>query len=204
MAFKYVAISPGGEEVQGQIDVASEAQAERALWDANYRVISIREERKLPGMEKVFPSLYGVKKRALITFSRQLATLLRSGVPVLRSLELLEEQSASKPLTAAIRGISRDVRGGSTLADATRAHPTVFPTIYPRMVELGERTGQLEDMLATWRSSFRPEKADTQDKAGAKSPAKPAASKPAAKSTAGTTKASAAKTTKSTAAKTST
>jgi type IV pilus assembly protein PilC len=147
MAFKYVAISPGGEEVQGQIDVASEAQAERALWDANYKVISIRKERELPGLEKIFPSLYGVKKRALITFSRQLGTLLRSGVPVLRSLELLEEQSTSKPLTAAIRGISREVRGGSTLADAILAYPAVFPAVYPRMVELGERTGQLEDML---------------------------------------------------------
>lgn len=147
MAFKYVAISPGGEEVQGQIDVASEAQAERALWDADYKVISIRKERQLPGLEKIFPSLYGVKKRALITFSRQLGTLLRSGVPVLRSLELLEEQSTSKPLTAAIRGISREVRGGSTLADAVRGYPAVFPAIYPRMVELGERTGQLEDML---------------------------------------------------------
>jgi type IV pilus assembly protein PilC len=148
MAFKYVAISPGGEEVSGQIDVPSEAQAERALWDANYRVISIRKERQLPGLESVFPSLYGVKKRALITFSRQLATLLKSGVPVLRSLELLKEQSTSKPLTMAIRGISRDVRGGSTLADAIRGYPAVFPAIYPRMVELGERTGQLEDMLA--------------------------------------------------------
>ncbi len=147
MAFKYVAIAPTGEQVSGQIDVPDEAQAERALWDASYRVISIRKERQLPGLQKILPSLYGVKKRSLITFSRQLATLLESGVPVMRCLELLEEQSTSKPLAAAIRGISRDIRGGSTFADSIRGFPEVFPTLYPRMVELGERTGRLEQML---------------------------------------------------------
>lgn len=147
MPFRYVAISPAGDQVSGKIDVPSEAQAERALWDANYRVVSIRKQREMPGVEKIFPSLYGVKKRSLITFSRQLATLLESGVPVLRSLELLEEQSASKPLAAAIRGISREIRGGVSFADAVRAFPQVFPALYPRMVELGERTGRLEQML---------------------------------------------------------
>jgi type IV pilus assembly protein PilC len=147
MAFRYSAITPTGEQVRGQIDVKDEALAERALWDANYRVISIRREREMPAMEKILPSLYGVKKRSLITFSRQLATLLESGVPVMRCLELLEEQSPSKPLANAIRGISREVRGGSTFADALRAYPAIFPAMYPRMVELGERTGRLEQML---------------------------------------------------------
>src|SRR4029079_2542423 len=107
MAFRYVAIAPTGEHVSGALDVPSEALAERALWDANFRCVSIRQERKLPGMESVFPSLFAVKKRALITFSRQLATLLESGVPVMRSLELLQEQAPSKPLAAAIASISK-------------------------------------------------------------------------------------------------
>jgi type IV pilus assembly protein PilC len=147
MPFHYVAIAPTGEQVRGKIDVTSEAQAERALWDASYRVISIRKDRELPKLEKILPSLYGVKKRALITFSRQLATLLQSGVPVMRSLELLEEQATAKPLAAAIRGVSHEIRGGSSFADALRGFPAVFPALYPRMVELGERTGRLEEML---------------------------------------------------------
>jgi type IV pilus assembly protein PilC len=147
MSFRYVALGPDGEQVRGALDVASEAQAERALWDANYRVISIREERKLPGVEQIFPSLFAVKKRALITFSRQLATLLESGVPVMRSLELLEEQASSKPLADAIAGISKSIRGGSTFASAIEQHPAVFPPLYARMVELGERTGHIEQML---------------------------------------------------------
>lgn len=147
MAFRYVAIAPNGEQIRGALDVPSEAQAERALWDADYRVISIRQVRKLPGIEQVFPSLFAVKKRALITFSRQLATLLESGVPVMRSLELLEEQAASKPLATAIAGISKSIRGGSTFASAIEAYPAVFPPLYGRMVELGERTGHIEEML---------------------------------------------------------
>lgn len=147
MGFRYVAIAPTGEQVRGAIDVANESQAERALWDANYRVVSIRLERKLPSLESLIPSLFAVKKRVLITFSRQLATLLESGVPVMRSLELLEDQSPSKPLQVAIRGISKSIRGGSTFFDAIGAYPKIFPELYSRMVELGERTGHIEEML---------------------------------------------------------
>ncbi len=147
MSFRYVAIAPSGEHVSGALDVASEALAERALWDANFRVVSIRHERKLPGIEQVLPSLFAVKKRALITFSRQLATLLESGVPVMRSLELLQDQASSKQLAEAIGGISKSIRGGSTFATAIEAYPAIFPPLYPRMVELGERTGRIEDML---------------------------------------------------------
>lgn len=147
MPFRYIAIAPTGEQVQGAIDVPSEAQAERALWDADYRVVTLRPERTLPGIAQVLPSLFAVKKRTLITFSRQLATLLESGVPVMRSLELLEEQASSRPLASAIRGISKSIRGGSTFADAIREYPSIFPPIYPRMIELGERTGHIEDML---------------------------------------------------------
>jgi type IV pilus assembly protein PilC len=147
MAYKYVAIAPGGEQVHGAIDVASEAQAERALWDASYRVVSIRAERKLPGLDAIFPSFFAVKKRVLITFSTQLATLLESGVPVMRALELLEEQASSKVFGRAIRGISKSIRGGSTFADALAEYPAIFPAVYARMVELGERTGKIEEML---------------------------------------------------------
>ncbi len=147
MAFRYVAIAPNGDEVRGAIDVASESQAERALWDADYRVVTIRRERQFPAMATLLPGIFAVKKRTLITFSRQLATLIDSGVPVMRSLELLEEQAESKPLAKAIGSISKAVRGGSTFADAVRAHPAVFPPMYARMVEMGERTGHIEEML---------------------------------------------------------
>ena len=147
MSYRYVAIAPTGEHIQGALDVPSEAHAERALWDANYRVISIRPDRKLPGLAQIFPSLYAVKKRTLITFSRQLATLLESGVPVMRSLELLQEQAGAKQLQEAIGEISKSIRGGSTFAAAIEEHPAIFPPLYARMVELGERTGRIEAML---------------------------------------------------------
>jgi type IV pilus assembly protein PilC len=147
MSYRYVAIGPDGEHVRGTLDVASEQQVERALWDANYRVVSVRLQRRLPSAEALLPSLFAVKKRALITFSRQLATLLESGVPVMRSLELLEEQAGGGTLANAIRSIARAIRGGGTFADAIREHPAVFPPVYARMIEVGERTGRVEEML---------------------------------------------------------
>ena len=55
MSFRYVAIAPSGEHISGALDVATEALAERALWDADYRVVSIRAERKLPGLRSDLP-----------------------------------------------------------------------------------------------------------------------------------------------------
>jgi len=147
MTFRYLAIGPDGQHVEGALEVQSEALAERALWDADFTVVSIRPVRKMPGLKQVFPSLFAVKKRELITFSRQLATLLEAGVPVMRSLELLEEQAGGGTLAEAIRGVARSVRGGSTFADAVREHPAVFPPLYGRLIELGERTGHIEEML---------------------------------------------------------
>ncbi|HEY8172036.1 MAG TPA: type II secretion system F family protein [Dehalococcoidia bacterium] len=147
MTFRYVAIGPTGEEVSGSLDAPTETQAEKALWDADYRVISLRPLRQLPSIERILPSLFAVKKRDLVTFARQLATLLESGVPVMRSLELLESQAQSRPLLRAIRGVSRTVRGGTTFAEAVREFPTIFPPIFGRMIEVGERTGRIEDTL---------------------------------------------------------
>jgi type IV pilus assembly protein PilC len=147
MAFRYVAIGPNGEEVTGSLEVATESQAERALWDADYRVVTLRPVRRLPSAEQILPSLFATKKRDLITFARQLATLLESGVPVMRSLELLESQARSRPLLHATRGVARAVRGGSTFADAVRQFPAVFPPVFGRMIEVGERTGRIEDAL---------------------------------------------------------
>ena len=75
MPYRYVAIAPTGEQVRGAIDVPSEAVAERALWDADYRVVSIRRQRQMPALESVLPSLFAVKKRTLITFSRHHAQM---------------------------------------------------------------------------------------------------------------------------------
>ena len=68
-------------------------------------------------------------------------------MPVMRCLELLEEQAGSKLFAQTVRGISKSIRGGSTFADAIAEYPAVFPPLYARMVELGERTGKIEEML---------------------------------------------------------
>ena len=122
MPYRYVAIAPTGEQVRGAIDVPSEAVAERALWDADYRVVSIRRQRQIPALESVLPSLFAVKKRTLITFSRQLATLLESGVPVMRSLELLKirrRRSRCNTLSAASPN-----RSAAAAPSPTRSPPT--------------------------------------------------------------------------------
>ena len=78
----------------------------------------------------------------------QLADLLRAGVPILRSLEVLSQQSSSAALGQILREVRDDVSGGDALADAMRKHPHAFPELHAAMVRAGEKGGFLEDVLA--------------------------------------------------------
>ena len=101
-------------------------------------------------MEKLFPSLFKVtvKPREVIVFSRQLATLLRSGVTLLSALELLFDQSASsRGMRRVLQGLIEDIGAGGTLSDGMAKQPTVFDNIYHRTVSVGENTGSLETVL---------------------------------------------------------
>jgi general secretion pathway protein F/type IV pilus assembly protein PilC len=78
----------------------------------------------------------------------QLADLLRAGVPILRALDVLSQQSSSAALGQVLRELRDDVSGGDALADAMRQHPHVFPDLHAAMVRAGEKGGFLEDVLA--------------------------------------------------------
>ncbi len=88
-----------------------------------------------------------VKLAQLATMYNQLADLLRAGVPVLRSLDLLCRQNANPALTSVVRVVRDDVAGGMSLAEAMAKHPHVFANLHCSMVKAGERGGFLEDVL---------------------------------------------------------
>ncbi|MEX0801386.1 MAG: type II secretion system F family protein [Dehalococcoidia bacterium] len=146
MAYRYVAFTSSGEQVSGALDVASAEAAEQALYDQGYRIASLRPAREWPALERLFPSLFGVKAQDVITFSLQMATLAESGVAVMSALDLLERQ-AGGAFHRVLSDVNRAVRRGSSLSDALGEHPTVFPRMYARMVAVGERTGNLEAVL---------------------------------------------------------
>ena len=147
MPYKYVAYTQAGERVQGTLNVPSEAAAEEALWRSDYVIISLRQARPGADLTALMPTFFGVKTRDLIVFSRQLATLIESGITILSGLQMLGEEASSKALQKALQEVSEDVQEGETLSNALRRQSQTFPSIYSRMIEIGERMGNMESVL---------------------------------------------------------
>ncbi len=146
MLYKYVAFAPSGEQVIGSVDAVSEEVAERTLWDWQYKIVLLQPVRSLPRLDEIVPSLFGVKPRQIINFSRQLATLVESGIALLPAIDLLRQQS--RGLLARVLGeITRSIKDGAPFSAAVAEHPNIFPPIYSRLMEVGERTGSLETVL---------------------------------------------------------
>ena len=146
MLYKYIAFASTGEQIAGSIDAANEQVAERTLWDWQYKIVSLRAARPRPRLDQVIPSLFGVKAREIITFSRQLATLAESGIALLPAIELLSGQNRG-PFARVLKEIARDIKNGSPFSTAVAAQGKIFPPIYSRLLEVGERTGNLETVL---------------------------------------------------------
>jgi len=147
MPYRYVAYTKTGERVQGTIDAASEGMAEEALWQSDYIIVSLKPVRPRPGLAELMPTFFGVKTRDLIVFSRQLATLIESGITILSGLQMLEEQITNRALKTALMEVVGDIQEGESLSEALKKHPQVFPTIYIRMIDVGERMGNIEGVL---------------------------------------------------------
>jgi len=121
-----VAFAPSGEQVKGSVDAASEEIAERTLWDWHYKVVLIRPVKTRPTLDKLIPTLFGVKPREVINFSRHLATLVESGIALLSAIELLQGQSKG-PFARVLGEIARDLKNGSPFSAAIAQHKTIFP-----------------------------------------------------------------------------
>jgi general secretion pathway protein F/type IV pilus assembly protein PilC len=143
--FQYVARELSGTQVTGVLTAGSQQEAlsslaARQLFPVQVDLAeSAKQEQKFVGRR--------VKARQLAIFYGQLADLLKSGVPLLRSLELLEAQAVSPALELVVRDVKEHVADGSRLYDAMRKHPRAFSELVVSMVRAGEEGGFLEDVL---------------------------------------------------------
>ena len=148
MAYRYRAYTLDKRIVQGTIDANSESMAEAALYQAGYHlVLKLREVRPSLDLSRWFPSFFGIKPQDIIDFSRQLAILIGSGMPIFTALELLEEQAPAASLRKVISGLVRDIQGGSSFSQALTKYPQVFSSTYSQVIKAGELAGNLEGVL---------------------------------------------------------
>ncbi len=151
--FFYEALDKGGKQVRGIIDAANEDLIIEKLRNMGYYPLKVVQHKSkasdvdlfaLPGIRNV---MHRVKQKHVVTFTRQLATLIDAGLPILRSLFILSEQVESVVFKEKIKQISKNIEGGSSLSEALAKHPKIFDNLYVNMVRAGEIGGVLEAVL---------------------------------------------------------
>jgi len=160
--FQYTALDAKGEQINGVVPAATEADAIQQLRSQGLYPTQIQEEGKggkaragasakgkAAAKGKPQKSLLGgrVKPKNLMIFTRQIATLIDSGLPLLRSLTVLEKQEPNPVLKSTIANLAESVQGGSTFSESLAMHPRIFNKLYVNMVKAGELGGVLEIVL---------------------------------------------------------
>jgi len=166
--FNYVAMDARGKETKGTLEVGNQNEAISRLKEMGYFPTKVVEAEK--GKEKTdgkaktlprtgakkkrhdiniqIPGLSGkVKTKVLTSFTRQIATLVDAGLPLLRGLRVLERQERNANLKRAIGIMAASIEGGSTFSEALAQHPKIFNRLYINMVKAGELGGVLEVVL---------------------------------------------------------
>jgi type IV pilus assembly protein PilC len=157
--YAFKAIDVSGVPSRGEVEAESKSQVSEQLRDRGLIVLDVEEQGESVQLEKLLSRFQSVSGRDMAVFARQFATLVASGMPMLRALYTLEDQSEDEQLAAAIGGIRQDVEAGSSLADAMEREPKIFDQLFRSMVRSGESSGRLDEALE--RVAFHLEKMDS-------------------------------------------
>ncbi len=156
--FEFRAMDLAGATSAGEVVAESKASVTEQLRQRGLIVLDVSEKANPLKIEDIFKKWQGVDMRELAIFSRQFATLIASGMPMLRTLHTLEEQTQDEQIKEAVAGVRADVEAGSTLEQAMERHPKVFDRLFRAMVRSGEQSGRLDEAMD--RIAFQVEKAD--------------------------------------------
>ena len=156
--FTFRAMDVAGTATAGELEAESKSQVSEQLRQRGLIVLDVSAKSNPLKIEDVMRRWKSVDMRELAVFSRQFATLVASGMPMLRTLSTLEEQTQDEEIKEAVAGMRADVEAGSTLEQAMERHPRVFDRLFRAMVRSGEQSGRLEEALD--RIAFQVEKTD--------------------------------------------
>src|SRR5690349_13688159 len=156
--FAFRAMDVAGTATAGEVEAESKAQVSEQLRQRGLIVLDVSEKSEPFQLENLWRQWKGVDMRELAVFSRQFATLVASGMPMLRTLHTLEEQTQDDMIEEAAAGLRSDIEAGSTLEQAMARHPQVFDRLYRAMIRSGEESGRLDEALD--RIAYQVEKSD--------------------------------------------
>jgi type IV pilus assembly protein PilC len=145
--FSYTAKKDRGALFSGEMVGDSKAAVVAELRRKGWTVVSLEEKRGMPDLKTMLENSKRIGIRDKAVFARQFATMINSGLAVLRALYVLEEQTQNSRLKKIIKAVRDDVEAGSPLSDAMAKHPVAFDRLYVAMVRAGEASGALDQTL---------------------------------------------------------
>lgn len=147
--FEYKAVNKQGKSSSGTVEADNKKAASEKLIAQGYRPLVVKPLKKGfdPNDIKI-PGFSGkVKTKDMVVFTRQLATMINAGVPLVRALATLQKQTENTSFKETIQGITKDVESGTSFGDALAKYPKTFSPIYINMVRAGEAGGILDEIL---------------------------------------------------------
>jgi type IV pilus assembly protein PilC len=139
--------SANGEIVEGVYVADSETRLRHEFEEKGLFVLSVQPRGSIAGFSLRLPQRQGLNTREFLVFNQELATLLRAGMPLVQSLELLKGRVTSAVFRGVLEDIHERVRSGTALSDAFAAHADLFPSVYTASLLAGERSGNLDAVL---------------------------------------------------------
>jgi type IV pilus assembly protein PilC len=147
MEFRCRLASPNGEIVEGVYVADTEARLRHDLEEKGLFVLSLQPKHAIAGVSLQLPQRRGIKTQEFLVFNQELATLLRAGMPLVQSLDLLRSRVTSPTFRRVLDDVHEKVRAGTALSDAFATHGDLFPRVYTASLLAGERSGNLDAVL---------------------------------------------------------
>jgi type IV pilus assembly protein PilC len=147
MEFRCRLASPNGEIVEGVYVAETEARLRHELEEKGLYVLSLQPKHAIAGISLHLPQRNRINTREFLVFNQELATLLKAGMPLVQSLDLLKRRVESPTFRSVLDDVHEKVRSGTALSDAFALHGDLFPRVYTASILAGERSGNLEQVL---------------------------------------------------------
>ncbi len=139
--WRWTGLGPNGRKVAGEIIATRRVDVEKTLTGQRIAVKTIRRK------SGIGSGMGTIKPRDIMLFARQMATMIRAGVPVLQAFQVVAESLKKPAMSALVEELMNEVAAGSSFSEALKQHPRHFDRLFANMVEAGEQSGSLDSML---------------------------------------------------------
>src|SRR3990167_3221145 len=146
MRLRYNAVSQEGKRVRGIVEAKESKDAAYYLRQRNLVPVQIAKEKEIDFFKKI-PGLGRVKSKDVVLFTRQISSMLASGLTLIKSLEILKDQINNKTLRETIGGSLLDLEEGKTFSESISKYPDIFSPVYISLVKAGEVSGLLDKVF---------------------------------------------------------